>query len=270
MLNLFKTAQTTTLEKHEQTTGEIIEQIHNEFNNAGEELLRDAQALLAEIAKKDLTKGNSLLKFGFSQAQETLEHKELLSQKATAQQVANAVMMARREYQFNKFITHDKAIEICEKYNLYIGDTSQYKGFVPRKNLEEIEAFSAKYDLNDYYVLNEKELREDLSTRWNRDTYTKLRITHSKKITKEQYENFPRPINWNEKYPVVDPIPLKIAAPLKDMDTTGYEVKGRELKKHIPDPIVMIPRTYNGIDGYIIITAWGDEASDPEIIDYNK
>lgn len=166
-MNLFKTARTTTLEKHEQTTDEIIEQIHNEFNNAGEELLRDAQAHLAEIAKKDLTKGNSLLKFGFSQAQETVEHKELLSQKQTAQQVANAVMMARREYQFNKFITHDKAIEICEKYNLYIGDTSQYKGFVPRKNLEEIEAFSAKYDLNDYYIFNAKGMKEDIEF-WSR------------------------------------------------------------------------------------------------------
>ena len=38
----------------------------------------------------------------------------------------------------------------------------------------------------------------------------------------------------------------------------GYKL----VKKHIPDPVVLQPVK----GGYLIITAWGDEASDPLVI----
>lgn len=48
------------------------------------------------------------------------------------------------------------------------------------------------------------------------------------------------------------------------MDITGLELKeGYKLtKKHIPDPVVLQPIK----NGYLIITAWGDEASDELVV----
>ena len=48
------------------------------------------------------------------------------------------------------------------------------------------------------------------------------------------------------------------------MDISGLELKeGYKLeKKFIPDPVVLQPVK----GGYLILTAWGDEASDPIVI----
>ena len=54
---------------------------------------------------------------------------------------------------------------------------------------------------------------------------------------------------------------LQICAPIKDMDTKGYKLQGHKLIKDIPDPVVLQPIE----NGYLIVTAWGDEASDPLI-----
>lgn len=53
------------------------------------------------------------------------------------------------------------------------------------------------------------------------------------------------------------------------MKAEGYElVDGYKL---IYDPIVSIEVTHkNGIKGEIILTAWGDEASDELVVDQNK
>jgi len=57
---------------------------------------------------------------------------------------------------------------------------------------------------------------------------------------------------------------LQICAPIKDMDTSGLEIiDGYKLiKKYIPDPVVLQPVR----GGYLILTAWGDEASDPIVV----
>jgi hypothetical protein len=61
-----------------------------------------------------------------------------------------------------------------------------------------------------------------------------------------------------------------IAAPLKDFDTNGMEVEKFKLieKKVIPvpDPVVMQPVLYNNIEYYLIVTAWGEEASDVDVV----
>ena len=59
---------------------------------------------------------------------------------------------------------------------------------------------------------------------------------------------------------------LKIAAPLKDMKKEGYKLKGRIFTKEIPDPVVLAPIKYENVGLYCIVTAWGDEASDPIVV----
>jgi len=54
---------------------------------------------------------------------------------------------------------------------------------------------------------------------------------------------------------------LKICAPLKDMDTTGKELRDYKLVNH-PDPVVLQPVK----GGYLIVTAWGDESKDELVV----
>lgn len=60
---------------------------------------------------------------------------------------------------------------------------------------------------------------------------------------------------------------LQICAPIKYMDIKGLELtEGYKLeKKFIPDPVVLQPVK----GGYLILTAWGDEASDPLVVNQN-
>lgn len=61
--------------------------------------------------------------------------------------------------------------------------------------------------------------------------------------------------------------PLVICAPITDMrldDDATLEGHKIVEKVHVPDPVVLCPVHR----GYLIITAWGDEASDPLV--YNE
>jgi hypothetical protein len=60
---------------------------------------------------------------------------------------------------------------------------------------------------------------------------------------------------------MVKTTPFKICAPIKDMDTSGMRLINNKLV-YIPDPVVLFPVEL----GYIIVTAWGDEASDENVV----
>ena len=61
--------------------------------------------------------------------------------------------------------------------------------------------------------------------------------------------------------------PLEIAAPVKDFNMEGLEVKNNKIQKmQIPDPIVLKPVIFKGKKHYLIVTAWGEEASDEIVV----
>jgi hypothetical protein len=61
--------------------------------------------------------------------------------------------------------------------------------------------------------------------------------------------------------------PLEIAAPASDFDTTGMELKNFKLSPiEFPDPIVLQPVFFEGSKHYLIVTAWGLEASDEMVV----
>jgi hypothetical protein len=61
--------------------------------------------------------------------------------------------------------------------------------------------------------------------------------------------------------------PLEIAAPIKDFDTKGMELKDFKLSEiEIPDPVVLQPVFYARQKHYLIVTAWGQEASDELVV----
>lgn len=252
---------------------EVLE-IHNEFEIAADKLLEQANNIIEEAKSKDVTKVARLEALGFKQANQVTELKPLLKLAELSKEQVELVNYYKREYPFNKFITEEQVKEICDKYNLVCGDVIRFKGFVPEKNLKEIEKFKLKNkDLCIYGFC------------WGRGIRSNEAI--KKYITFDQYNylvkndlfkgdgkgDLTKDDNWCES--IVFGFPgkyfdritlqkLQICAPVKDMDISGLELKeGYKLeKKFIPDPVVLQPVK----GGYLILTAWGDEASDPIVI----
>lgn len=224
----------------------VVQEIHNEFMTAGDRILANAKTVIAASEAKDLDKGDRLSKLGFTNATQAVEARELKKEVSLSKENSKLVMDYRLRYPNYKFITEEQVEAICLKYNLVCGDISKFKGFVPEKNLKELEAFTGLKD-------------EDV--RYYRRYYMFGR--EKTEVSKREYEEQSTHRAFASDYVFTKGDSLQICAPIKDMDTKGMELdKGYKLKKHIPDPVVLQPVS----GGYLILTAWGDEASDPMVV----
>ena len=226
------------------STEELIEEIHNEFNTAADKLLKEANNMLSTLADVDKTKAEELIALGFRKVGQVESFKENNKKRKTSEEALSIVSYFKETYPDYKFITEPQVKEICDKYNLIYGGVSRFTGFVPRKNLDEIKSFKGVKPEDKRYIM--RNVFRDIESNY-----------HQYKIYKEQdsYESHIRS-SW-----VLEDSELIIAAPLRDMDTKGYDVVNKKLVKHIPDPVVMKPVR----GGYLILTAWGEESSDPLI-----
>jgi len=223
-----------------------VEQIHHEFEIAGELIYKDAVKLIQDVKINNLPKVERLKKLGFTATEEVIEAADKLSKVQVSQELSKKIEHYKMQYPFYKFISQEQLDKICEKYGLIYGEISLYKGFVPEKKLEAIEEFKK--------VIKESDCKKRVGTI---STYGRNKGE----------------IEWDDgvgggKYPsiskkVTDVEPLIIAAPSKDFDLTKMEVKNYKIQhKVVPDPVVMQP-----VDkGYLIVTAWGDEASDENVV----
>jgi hypothetical protein len=259
---------------------DVVEQIHHEFETSGDLLLAEAQAMLDKKLECDIDKAERLTKLGFTGTSESKAYTQLVQSKENAQKTAEMVLMYKRKYINNKFITEEQVKNICTKYNLVCGSLDRYKGFVPDKNLKELESFLKKnkmpriatvtpYDTEDTEAFD---IYMDDYVRKGNDWYVVFTHKSTGEHAFQQEASMEDGINYyggafkeGKKGRISGRIVVKtiqICAPLKDMDTEGMELKGYKLEKHIPDPVILQPV----MGGYLIITAWGDEASDPEVV----
>jgi hypothetical protein len=303
MLNLFKKldqvkpASVEVLDKpsDKHSYPEEVIMIHNEFNNAAEELLKQAFEVLDNTSKVNVEKAKRLASLGFTNSVSVQEGLTVQKTKEFTEQQIEMVNNYKRIYPNNKFITIDQVKQICSKWGLVMADLGCFKGFVPEKNLQDIEAFAHRYK-----ILNKKEyLCEDGTTidmtgtvikpgRYGYyhffnegDTYSNGKVPTIRDAYAFQSSdgiNFYGPgIINGKRYDLTDQRkkfnienrvnPLSICAPLKDMDVEGQTLKNgfffekQVVAVHVPDPVVL----HKVEHGYIIVTAWGDEASDPII-----
>ncbi len=122
----------------------IVQEIHREFDIAGDKLIEEANIILGNTPKINESKVDLLKSLGFTQTKELVKAEEVKRQVEFTQKQLEAVNYYRREYPFNKFITEVQVQIICKKYGLVCGDVSKYQGFVPEKNLKEIANFKLK------------------------------------------------------------------------------------------------------------------------------
>lgn len=279
MFNLFKK---TVNNQNVTSYPTIVDKIHNEFYIAGENILQEANSLLKELEHKDLIKGKRLAAVGFEKTREAIISSETEKKLATTKEIAELVNYYNKNYPNNKFITEKQVKIICEKYGLLFGDISLYKGFVPENKLSLIEDFKLKkedksklwFEITEsnngpnvklpLSYISEKDLTErGLSCFTTKDRlncfYIKGSFANSDLCKPEICELF-NGLKYVKATIVENK--LKIVAPAKDMEIPkGKEVVGYKIQD-IPDPVVLQPVK----GGYLIVCAWGNEASDEIVV----
>lgn len=256
----------------------VVQEIHTSFMSAGEKLLKEAKEIIASAEVKDEEKVNRLKKIGFTNAGQVKAAEKAIEKKKQAERDAAIVEMYAIRYPQYKFITEDIVTQICEKYKLVMGGIQKYKGFVPEKNLLEIESFVVKdedcIELPTYqsYGFVDEYMRQ-MSAVGAQSPFGLLSGQRRRRSMEEEYMNMqqaalyyarpeisqsPEPKNNKKEYKRE----FLICAPQKDMKIESYErVEGHKIV-HVPDPVVLHPVK----NGYLIVTAWGDEASDELVV----
>jgi len=170
----------------------------------------------------------------------------------------------RLKYPTYKFITKSQVKTFCKKYNLVYGETSLYKGTIPKKNLKEITEFKVLPE--DRNIENFTWGRWETCNRFFQDFKKKhqealinkrtIRISLGFCCGKGDY----RFEDFHENFSII--------APQKDFKTST-KIKNFKIKSKVkPDDPVVLFKIIKNI--FIIVTAWDKEALTPEIFDERK
>jgi hypothetical protein len=258
------------------TTNEIIEEIHESFYTEVDRLLAEAKISKSlDTDKQDLIDKCARLKaLGFINTKEVKEAEaeivrlnELKRDNEAKKVLIEAINYFSFKYPNYKFITETSVEKICNKYNLVYGSIDKYIGTVPDKNLKHIEDFRILKD-DECFVFEELFRgdwgRKELSMKKEYRTF-KRHLADKKEMGIHHHFS----MSYNTR--IIDmKCPLEIAAPLKDFNMEGMEVKGHKISKiEIPDPIVLKPVIFRGQKHYLIVTAWGLEAGDELVVNAN-
>lgn len=263
-----------------------VQQIHHAFNTAADRLVEEAKEIMTKAAACDIQKVSRLESLGFKQVKQVAEIKPLIKAADLSKEQLELLAYYKQNYPFNKFITEVMVQQICSNWGLVCGSVDLFKGFVPEKNLKQIEQFKLKpaeasiITFTNVRKYNGNNLIDNISITngevhcvrdyWH--LYKKgSKLEHDNRAfqssdginfyASDMYNIFGLAHIGNIRFNISQG--LQICAPIKDMDTTGMKIsRGYKLVKHVPDPVVLQP--VNG--GYLILTAWGDEASDPLVV----
>lgn len=246
----------------EKSVSQIIEEIHESFYTEVNKLLESAniQSSLATDKQDLIDKRNRLVALGFNNSAEVKEAESEIQRLQTLErensqkkELIEAINYFSFKYPAYKFITEESVKKICQKYGLVYGTIDRYIGTVPDKNLKHMEDFKISEDDECYLK----------ATSYGGPN---LYIDY---MNKKEFEIFvkTRPLYNIERYSQCS---LEIAAPITDFNLESHEVKDFKISKTpVPDPVVLKPVIFNTQKYYLIVTAWGDEASDELVLNSN-
>ena len=227
----------------ESNYSDVITEIHKEFNSAGDELYESAVKLINANKVLNEDKVIRLKKLGFTSSKEVSEAEIILEQRKISEENVRLITYYRSRYPFNRFIGQEQVIAICSKYRLVYGEISKYTGFIPDKKLNDIERFSVN----------------------NEDIPMKVGSINTYGMNKGEIEwdGGEAAVKWSSiRARIEEPKGMIMCAPLKDMKLDQREfVRNYQILQAPKDPIVLQP--VHG--GFLIVAAWGDEASDPDV-----
>jgi hypothetical protein len=277
----------------------IVQEIHDTFYSEVDRLLAEAGIKVSDKTEKAdlLIKASRLSSLGFNSTKEVSEaevESKRISEAADINSKKQDLIDAINYFSFNypqyKFISEESVKKICQKYGLIYGEASKYKGEVPDKNLDEIEKFSVKdedcifeqgidWKRVTSFQTPEKKFIDYKTHKIHELNLFNLYAEHNLTVVNGELKStneFPvdlnfGSINWAQHTDLYNlkgkKVSLEIAAPIKDFNTRNMEVKDFKLSKiEVPDPVVLHPVMFKGIKHYLIVTAWGLEASDELVV----
>ncbi len=256
-----------------------IEKIHRKFDTAGEKLLAQAKEILATPVVSNSDKIIRLNKIGFGTSKPIKDLEEVTKKKTEAQETIEAIEYYQTYYPSYKFIAKSQIEKICKKYGLLFGESKNYLGDIPDKNLAEIEAFKLREE--DYYEEPKSIWESLIMPSYFNNFYERYMIGVDPIRTEPQTQGLIPTITSNNndmvmslgmsllakektKTPKKEKPAFKICAPKKDFITQGYEVQ--DGYKLVYDPIVIQPVKFKNIEGGLVISKWGLEGQDESLV----
>lgn len=242
-----------------------VEDIHNDFFLAHETLLKEAQEIINAKGSEEEMLYAKLYNLGFYRHKKAGEGVGKANQIKQNQSLHDAIINYKQKYPLYKFITEEKIVEICKKYELLIGTPDMFIGEIPKKNLLEIVNcnikkediimgnFSMGYQIVTPITLVDVEKAVFEATSLTDEAKTYILECLEKRalpygIAAFNVKSFP---SANLKFPQ-----FKICATPNNFDMSNARVEGLQIVDN--DPIVLYPVS----KGYLVISAWGDEAKD--------
>lgn len=212
----------------------IDQQIHNDLHLSCQQLLDSIQEELSPLpySEEDKKRYKKLSNIGFTAVPEVEQYNQDIITRRKQLEERKLINHYAQKYPLNKFITENAVDTLCKRYGLILGEVRRFKGQIPLKNQEEIVNFKVAVEDGEY-----------MGSGFIGEGLRRLRY---------------RDYNPDDPH-------LHIVAPQQMFNLTNAEIKGNRIYE-IKDPIVLQPVK----GGWLIITAWGAEANDLEVINPKK
>lgn len=284
------------LERLSKSENDIIQEIHDSFDNAQDELLEQANEIISRFNPDYGEKALRLKNLGFTSTREVVNYEGKNKDLVSSKKDADLVNYYKASYPFLKFLKEEQLDAICKKYNLIYAPVSRYKEEVPVKNLTEIENAQPLKNCdvvksNDIYHFknihsHKKKLFNSVKNLIGGETLNEIQIEHilnkhldpryhSKQELFYYISSYAKDEKGSRLFPdcvfsdctitKVNKEGLFIAAPKSHFDLKGLNNKALGFFNititEVKDPIVF--RYVKG--GIQVLSKWGLEANDPEL-----
>lgn len=249
-----------------------VEKIHSDFFSAADRLLNEAKAILSKPAPNVAAKAEKCNHLGFTSSKPSVTARDIARKQSAANDLMKSIVYFKENYPLYKFITGKEVDALCKKYNLILGAASKFIGDIPDKNLKEIEAFKLKKEdfTEEVFDWDDTVMNILASSGRGRRNITQISVDRGFGLGSAEFIPEPRyrveievgqfgPHSTKTQATSEKPA-FKIVAPEKDFDTRGMTIRDNKLV--VDDPIVLQPVK----GGYLIVTAWGAEASDELVV----
>lgn len=259
----------------------ILEHKTLSFKDVHLELERENSLLLKEHDLSDFTEKSDFLKaINFNNSKATKLYSAIIESQEYRKD------FNRRYNGMYKFILPEQLERVCEKYNLFVRGANDFCGDIPEKNIKDMMDF--KFFIEDIFSVNfenqsamEKSIMEnDVLDKARIPRNASYRLESLTSVMEKIVESFSNKfysgnMDWRLKNRMLLQSRLVIAAVPslfrpsafeKDNTRLGNDREELEATGQVDlDPIVMLKNSH----GYIIITAWGDEANDELVVNQN-
>lgn len=265
----------------------VIKEIHDSFDNAQEELLKEAESIINSTSNDLLIdKAERLKKLGFTSSIVAKKGSEVRDKLIQSKEDAELVAYYKQNYPLMKFLRESQLDEICGKYNLIYAPVKNYIKDVPEKNLRDIENAQSLKENDEVGNIEKLKIHKDNSfvsgdiDIYNLAVKKGIEVDYPESIfrisrpmlSELRYKGGPLPFStrfstMDFSLENCDKSGLFIAAPKSHFNTSGLTKKGKfgfmnVTVKEVKDPIVF--RYCRG--GIQVITKWGLEASDEMLL----